>query len=54
METICMKCQNLFSGKNKETITKLLSAEFFTQHAKCYLSKFKKKKWLIYIASDLE
>ena len=26
-ETICMKCQILFSGKNKKNITKLLSAE---------------------------
>ena len=28
METICMKCQNLFSGKYKKNITNLLSAEF--------------------------
>ena len=28
METICMKCQNLFSGKNKKTIISLSSAEF--------------------------
>ena len=26
-ETICMKCQNLIFGKNKKTITNLLSAE---------------------------
>ena len=25
MEMICMKCQNLFSGKNKKTIINLLS-----------------------------
>ena len=28
METICMKCQILFSGKNKKNITNLSSAEF--------------------------
>ena len=27
MESICMKCQILFSGKNKKNITKLSSAE---------------------------
>ena len=27
-ETICMKCQILFSGKNKNNIINLLSAEF--------------------------
>ena len=27
METICMKCQNLFSGKNKKNIISLSSAE---------------------------
>ena len=27
-ETICMKCQSLFSGKNKKNIVKLLSVEF--------------------------
>ena len=27
-ETICMKCQILFSGKNKKNIINLLSAEF--------------------------
>ena len=26
--TICMKCQSLFSGKNKKNIINLLSAEF--------------------------
>ena len=34
METICMKCQNLFSRKNKKNIL-LSSAENFTQSAKC-------------------
>ena len=28
METICMKCHILFSGKNKNNITNLLSAEY--------------------------
>ena len=28
METICMKCQSLFSGKSKKNIINLLSAEF--------------------------
>ena len=30
----CMKRQNLFSGKNKKTISKISFAERFTQHAK--------------------
>ena len=34
METICMKCQNLFSGKNKKTYFNMSSAENFTQSAK--------------------
>ena len=34
METICMKCQNLFSGKKEEKYFKMSSAENFTQHAK--------------------
>ena len=33
METICMLCQNLFSGKNKKKYFKM-SAEIFTQSAK--------------------
>ena len=28
METVCMKCQSLFSGKAKKNIVSLLSAEF--------------------------
>ena len=32
-ETICLKCQNLFSDKNKKNYFKLTSAEIFTQHA---------------------
>ena len=28
LETICIKCQNLFSGKNKKNIISLASAEF--------------------------
>ena len=28
LETICMKCQILFSGKNKKNIISLSSAEF--------------------------
>ena len=35
-ETSCMKCQILFSRKNKKKYFKLSSAEIFTQHAKCY------------------
>ena len=34
IETICMK-SNLFSGKNKKKYFKMLSAEIFTQNAKC-------------------
>ena len=29
METICLKSQILFSGKNKKNVTKLSSAEYF-------------------------
>ena len=32
--TICMKCQNLFSGKNKRKYFKMLSAENLTRSAK--------------------
>ena len=32
--TICMKCQNLFSGKNKRKYFKMLPAENLTQSAK--------------------
>ena len=28
METICMKCEVLFSGKNKKNITNVFSSEF--------------------------
>ena len=31
-----MKSQILFSWKNKKNISKILSPEIFTQHAKCY------------------
>ena len=34
METICMKCQNLFPGKNTKKYVKMSSAEIFTQNAK--------------------
>ena len=34
LETICMKCQILFSGKKWEKYFKMLSAENFTQSAK--------------------
>ena len=30
-----MKCQILFSRKNKKKYFELSTAEFFTQHAKC-------------------
>ena len=32
-ETICMKCQSLFSGKNKENILNGYLLKCFTQHA---------------------
>ena len=35
LETICMKCQNLFLGKNKKKYLKMWPAEFFTQSARC-------------------
>ena len=31
-ETICMKCQILFSGKNKKKDFEMVYAEFFTQY----------------------
>ena len=34
METICMKCQNQFSGGKKEKYYNMSSAENFTQSAK--------------------
>ena len=34
LETICMKCQILFSGKNQKNIS-MLSAENFTVSVKC-------------------
>ena len=34
METICMNYQNLFSGEIKKNISKMSSAEIFTQLAK--------------------
>ena len=34
VETICMKCRNLFSGQNKKAISIMLSAESFTQCAR--------------------
>ena len=33
-----MKCQILFSRKNKKKYFKMSSAEIFSQHAKCYTS----------------
>ena len=33
-ETICMKCQSLFSAKKWEEYFKMSSAEIFAQHAK--------------------
>ena len=35
-ETICMKCQILFSRKNKKKCFKMSSAEIFTQYAKYF------------------
>ena len=32
-EKMCMKCQSLFSGKNKKKYFKMLPTEMFTQHA---------------------
>ena len=34
METICIKCHNLFSGKNKKKYLKMSTAENFMQSAK--------------------
>ena len=36
LETICMKCQNPISGKNKKKYFNMLSAGNFTHSAKCY------------------
>ena len=37
METICIKCQILFSGKNKKNIINLSSAEFVLRVVKANL-----------------
>ena len=34
LENTCMKCQNLFSGKNEKKYFSMLSVENFTQRAK--------------------
>ena len=41
METICVKCQNLFPGKNKKKYFKMLSSEFF--YPECLHCSFKRK-----------
>ena len=43
METICIKCQILFSGKSKKKVTNLSSPENFSQSAK-HLFAFKAGK----------
>ena len=45
METICIKCQNLFSGKNKENIINLSSADLAHRvvkidHMDCCIDRF--------------
>ena len=60
-----MKCQILFSRKNKKKYFKMSSAEIFTQHAKCYIlyllslrtigtssSIFDDKSWIIFSRSQ--
>ena len=39
-EAICMKCQNLFSGKNKIFIFQFASVDNFTHSAKRYITDF--------------
>ena len=34
-ETVCMKCQSLFSGNNKKTVISLSSAELAQRVVKC-------------------
>ena len=54
-ETICMKCQNLFSGINRENVTNLWSAELAQRVVKvkcqvfCYLKCFSRMQMLIYL-----
>ena len=40
-----MKCQILFSRKNKKKYFKMLSAKMFTQHATCYIFPRKHMLW---------
>ena len=44
METICMKCQILFSGKTKENIIYLSSAELVQSLVKVKVQVIQKKK----------
>ena len=54
METICMKCLNLFSGKHKKKYIKM-STEIFTQIASRFKAtinnKCEKASWLKSLAS---
>ena len=45
METICMKCQIPFSGKNKKNIINLLSAELAQRVLKIYNCMIMESWW---------
>ena len=53
METICMKCQSLFSGKNEKNIINLSSAEF-TQRVVKVNSAFKELNHLPWVPCRLK
>ena len=44
-----MKCQILFSRKNKKKYFKMVSAEIFTQHVKCLVIPIFKTNMVIFL-----
>ena len=56
VETICMKCQNLFSGKNKKHIIKVSYAELAQSVVKVnllYMEKEPLPNILVFVLKDL-
>ena len=46
LETICMKCLILFSGKTKKNIIRCCLLKFLTQHAKYKMAEYLGCLWL--------
>ena len=51
VKTICIKCQILFSGKNKKNITNLLSVELSAESGKGYRKESAPKGDILHIRS---